>query len=99
MYSSCSIVSLEQDQSKAIAMDKSEILTNNFSVEYEPVRKQLCIYTINNGVRADVPIRLRMDSLLEKGKEHAAQWFGESIFLLIPSLRRELYDLDNDEPA
>lgn len=80
-------------------MDKSEILTNNFSVEYEPVRKQLCIYTINNGVRADVPIRLRMDSLLEKGKEHAAQWFGESIFLLIPSLRRELYDLDNDEPA
>jgi hypothetical protein len=80
-------------------MDKSEILTNNFSVEYEPDRKQLCIYTINNGVRADVPIRLRMDSLLEKGKEHAAQWFGESIFLLIPSLRRELYDLDNDEPA
>jgi len=78
-------------------MDKSDILTNNFFVEYDEERRHLCVYTVNNGVKADVPIRLRMDSLLEKGKEHAAQWFGESIFLLIPSLRRELYDLDKEE--
>lgn len=78
-------------------MDKDDLLTNCFTVEYDEDRRHLCVYTVHNGVRADVPIRLRMDSLLGKGKEHAAQWFGESIFLLIPSLRRELYDLDRDD--
>lgn len=81
-----------------MAMDKSDILTNSFFVEYDEERRHLCVYTVNNGVKAEVPIRLRMDSLLGKGKEHAAQWFGESVFLLIPSLRRELYDLDKEEP-
>ena len=80
-------------------MDKNDILTNSFFVEYDEGRRHLCVYTVHNGIRADVPIRLRMDSLLGKGKEHAAQWFGESVFLLIPSLRRELYDLDKDDSA
>jgi hypothetical protein len=78
-------------------MGVGEILTNSFFVEYDEGRRHLCLYTINDGIRADVPMRLRMDSLVEKGKEHAAQWVGESIFLLIPALRRELYSLDIDE--
>jgi hypothetical protein len=79
-----------------VAVNKNDILTNSFFVEYDEEHRHLCVYTINSGVKADVPIRLRMDALLEKGKDHATQWFGESIFLLVPSLRRELYGLDGE---
>jgi hypothetical protein len=42
---------------EALAMDKSD---------------HLCGYTVDNGVKADVPIRLRMDSLLGKANSYFA---------------------------
>lgn len=78
-------------------LDKNDVLTNNFIVEYDEDRRHLCVYTVHDGVRDDNPVRLRMDSLLEKGKDHAAQWLGECIFLFVPALRRELYGLDLDD--
>jgi hypothetical protein len=76
---------------------KNDVLTNNFILEYDEHNRHMCVYTVHSGVRDDNSVRLRMDSLLEKGKEHAAQWLGECIFLYIPALRRELYGLDLDD--
>jgi hypothetical protein len=78
-------------------ISKSDVLTNNFVVEYDEDRRHMCVYTVHDGVRDDYSVRLRMDSLLEKGRAHAAQWLGECIFLYIPALRRELYGLDLGE--
>jgi len=78
-------------------IDKNDALTNNFILEYDEDRRHLCVYTVHDGVRDDIPVRLRLDSLLEKGKDHAAQWLGECVFLFVPALRRELYGLDPDD--
>jgi hypothetical protein len=78
-------------------IDKNDVLTNNFIVEYDEDRRHLCVYTVHAGVRDDNSVHLRMDALLEKGKDHAAQWLGECIFLFVPALRRELYGLDLDD--
>jgi hypothetical protein len=36
-------------------MDESDILTNSFFVEYDEERRHLRVYTVNDGVRSDVP--------------------------------------------
>lgn len=73
-------------------MSIESVLTNEFSVEFNEDSNELLIYTVDNGVKATVPIRHSMTTLLELGKEDASRFVGETILLLVPRIRTELFD-------
>lgn len=73
-------------------MSLKSVLTNEFSIEFDEDSNELLIYTVDNGVRASVPIRHSMATLLELGKEDACKFVGQTILLLVPKIRTELFD-------
>lgn len=75
-------------------MDLSSVLTNDFKVRYDEGRKALQITTIHAGKPASVPIEIRLSTLLDMDDpREACRWFGETIMLLVPELRAELFKL------
>jgi hypothetical protein len=75
-------------------MDLSSVLTNDFKVRYDEGRKALLITTIHGGKPSSVPIEIRLGTLLDMDDpQEACRWFGETILLLVPELRAELFKL------
>jgi hypothetical protein len=74
-------------------MDKNEVLTNHFDVQYVNEEASLLIRTINNGKLAEMPIRLRLETLQKMGAAKASEWVGQTLMLLIPEMREKLFDL------
>jgi hypothetical protein len=73
-------------------MDLSSVLTNDFKFRYDEGRKVLQITTIHGGKPASVPIEIRLSTLLDMGDpQEACRWFGETVLLLVPELRAELF--------
>jgi hypothetical protein len=77
-------------------MNKNEILTNEFSVHFDTDADTLLIYTVHDN-KKDRPIRLKLDTLIEMGSDSAPKWVGETILLLIPKMRKQLYKLEDTE--
>jgi hypothetical protein len=75
-------------------MNKKDILTDEFSVHFEPNTDTLLIYTIHEN-KKDRPIRLKLDTLIEMGGDGASKWVGETILLLIPEIRKRLFNLED----
>jgi hypothetical protein len=74
-------------------MDRNDVLTNHFDVQYVNDDASLLIRTINNGKPAEIPIRLRLDALQKMGSAKASEWVGQTLMLLIPELREKLFEL------
>ena len=75
-------------------MDISNVLANDFKVKYDERRKVLQITTLHSGKPASVPIEIRLSTLLDMDDaQEACRWFGETILLLVPELRAELFKL------
>jgi len=73
-------------------MNKNDILTNEFVVHYELDTETLLIYTIHEN-RKDSPIRIKLNTLIEMGGDDASKWVGETILLLVPDMRKRLFNL------
>ena len=74
-------------------MKDSEILTNEFFVMYDEDAKNLCIYTRNDGEVTKFPIKLALRDLKNMGPADASKWVGETLLLLIPEIRKELFGI------
>ena len=81
-----------------IAMKDNEVLTNEFAVRYDERGECVCIHTIHEG-KEDPAIRIRLDTLKNMKPEDASKWVGETILLLVPSLRREIFGLSPSQDA
>lgn len=78
-------------------MPISDVLTNEFSVRFDEASKRLLIYRLKDGKPvSDVPIATPLSTLKEMGKDGAAKWVGETLLLLIPTVREELYGLPKE---
>ena len=75
-----------------ITMEDNGVLTNEFVVRYDEHGECLCIHTVHAGIE-DSAIKLRLGTLKDMGPDAAAKWVGETILLLVPSLRTEVFDL------
>lgn len=72
-------------------MDLTSVLSNDVKLRYDEARKILQVTTIHKGKPTDAPIQIRLSTLLEIRDEQAAcRWFGETILLLIPEMRKAL---------
>ena len=74
-----------------IGMKTDEVLTNEFIVRFDEEAKELLIFTVHDGVPADVPIRHSARALKDMGRSDGARFVGETILLLVPTLRSELF--------
>jgi hypothetical protein len=75
-----------------------QVLTNEFSVNYDEVGERLLIYTLKDGVKvSDVPISLKINMLSEMGADDAAKWVGQTLLLLIPAMRERVFGLPPEE--
>jgi hypothetical protein len=55
-------------------------------------RKALQITTLHGGEPAAIPIEIHLSTLLDlDDPQEACRWFGETILLLVPDLRTELF--------
>jgi hypothetical protein len=75
-------------------MNKHDILTNEFSVQFDSKTDALLIHTIHHN-KKDSPIRLKLDTLIGMGSDDASKWVGETILLLIPEIRKKLFNLED----
>jgi hypothetical protein len=62
------------------------------SMCYDEHGECLCIHAVHAGIE-DSAIKLRLGTLKDRGPDAAAKWVGETILLLVPSLRTEVFDL------
>lgn len=72
-------------------MSLKDILTNEFTLLYDNKRQSLLIYTGLNPSLTDTPIEHRLSTLQDLGKDEAAKFVGQTILLLIPQVRSELF--------
>ena len=77
-------------------MKDNEVLTNEFFVRYDEHGECVCIHTVHEGME-DPAIRIRLDTLKNMKPEDASKWVGETILLLVPSLRREIFGLPSSQ--
>lgn len=78
-------------------MKKNEVLSNEFIIKYDEENERVLIYTKKYGVLdSDVPISLRTEMLIEMGADAASKWMGQTIFLLVPELRKKLFGIKDD---
>lgn len=76
-----------------ITMKKEDIFTNEFAIQFEEDSNSLLIFTIHQD-NCDPPIRLKLDTLTDMGSAAACKWVGETILLLIPEVRKKLFQLE-----
>ena len=75
-------------------MDITSVLSNDFRIRYDEGRKVLQVTTVHDGKPAGTPIEIRLSTLLGMDDpQEACRWFGETILLLIPEMRAELFKL------
>jgi len=74
-------------------MSHSDILTNEFQLTYDESQKHLLVYGVKNGQLQPFPIKLRLSTLSDMGAAEASKWVGETILLLIPEMREQLFGL------
>lgn len=79
-------------------MSIERVLTNDFDIVYDESKQQLLIYGLENGKRPLAPITLKLSTLQEMGPEAASKWVGETILLLIPSMRKQLFKVSVGKP-
>ncbi len=72
----------------------ADILTNDFVLRYDEGREVLQIFTVSNGRETRFPIELRLATLSEMGSDKASKWLGETLLLLIPAMRINLFGLE-----
>jgi hypothetical protein len=70
----------------------SEVLANEFAVRYDKNGGCLYIHTVHDR-KEDPAIKIRLDTLKGMTPNDASKWVGETILLLIPSLRSEIFGL------
>lgn len=73
-------------------MNDEAVLTNEFAVRYDECGECVCIHTIHGG-KEDPAIKIRLATLKDMKPAEASRWVGETILLLVPSLRREVFGL------
>lgn len=78
-------------------MGIEKVLTNDFVLHYDEATNRLLIYALENGKKSDFPIALKLDTLKEMGPQEASRWFGETILLLIPTMRKHLFQLKTEK--
>lgn len=74
-------------------MGIEKVLTNDFELHYDEGTKRLLVYAFEGGKKPSVPITLTLDTLKDMGPEKASKWVGETVLLLIPAMRRQLFEL------
>jgi hypothetical protein len=78
-------------------MNINRVLTNDFKVRYDESRKVLQLFTVHDGKPASAPIEIRLSTLLDMDDpQEACRWFGETILLLVPELRDQLFKIPPD---
>ena len=77
-------------------MSVADVLTNEFRLKYDEIRKELLILPLYSGKPTDNPIRHTLDMLVGMGPEKASRWVGETILLLVPEMRRDLFKLGDE---
>jgi len=78
-------------------MKVKHALSNEILVRYDEENERVLIYTKKYGVLdSDVPISLRTEMLIEMGADAASKWMGQTIFLLVPELRKKLFGIKDD---
>jgi hypothetical protein len=51
------------------------------------------VYALEEGKKPAVPIALKLATLQGMGSEKASKWVGETVLLLIPAMRKHLFQL------
>lgn len=74
-------------------MDTEQVLTNDFVLHYDEDTDRLLIYALENGKKPEFPIALKLKTLTEMGPQEASKWFGDTVLLLIPAMRKHLFHL------
>ena len=72
-------------------MKLKSVLTNEFTVRYDPAEQSLLIYRQLNPPPDTVPIRHRTAMLQQMGKDEAAKFVGQTILMFVPELRVKLF--------
>lgn len=74
-------------------MSIEKVLTNDFELHYDETTDRLLIYAFEGGKKPEVPIALKLTTLKDMGPEKASKWVGETVLLLIPTMRKRLFQL------
>ncbi|MGH8550155.1 MAG: hypothetical protein ACRERU_16440 [Methylococcales bacterium] len=74
-------------------MSIEKVLTNDFVLHYDDETERLLIYPLEQGEKPEIPIALKVSMLSEIGAKEASKWVGETILLLIPAMRRKVFQL------
>jgi hypothetical protein len=78
-------------------MNVSEILANEFLVRYDETDERLLVFALKNGKPdSHVPISLRLAMLKGMGPDEASKWVGQTLLLLIPSMRETVFNLPKE---
>lgn len=76
-------------------MGVEKVLTNDFELHYDEATNRLLVYAFERGKKPEVPITLTLATLKDMGPEKASKWVGETVLLLIPAMRKQLFALSN----
>lgn len=76
-------------------MEVNDILTNEFHIRYDAQGERLLLFRIIEGVPSEDPIELRLTTLVEMGSDNASKWLGETLLLLIPEMRKKLFNISD----
>jgi hypothetical protein len=74
-------------------MDIEKVFTNDFELHYDEATERLLVYALEKGKKPAVPIALKLATLQGMGSEKASKWVGETVLLLIPAMRKHLFQL------
>lgn len=74
-------------------MGVEKVLTNDFELHYDEVTDRLLIFALERGKKPDVPISMKLATLKDMGPEKASKWVGEAVLLLIPAVRKHLFQV------
>ncbi len=78
-------------------MKVNEVLTNEFLVRYDEAGELLLLYTLKNGKPdSDISISLRLDMLKNMGPDEASKWVGQTLLLLVPTIREQVFKLPKE---
>lgn len=72
-------------------MKLKDVLTNEFTVRYDPAEQCLLIYRQLNPPPDTVPIRHKLKMLQDMGSAEASKFVGQTILLLVPELRVKVF--------
>lgn len=74
-------------------MNVNDVLTNEFHVQFDESTERLLVYRMKDGAKLDFPIELRLSTLIDMGSADASKWVGETLLLLVPTMRTKLFHI------